>query len=121
MTDTAVLHVNACPECGWRQVPPGRCQRCRTGVVPSEARALGEVLASTVIERVPPEVLVAAPYMALSVHLDDGLEVVAIASVDERLVPGARVSLSAVQVARDGAQTWAFEAALLEASQGSGQ
>lgn len=121
MTDTAMVPVHACPACGWKQVSPGRCQRCRAVVAPTQVPPVGEVMASTVIHRVPPDVLVEAPYAVASVRLDDGLEVVALSSAEARLSPGERVLLSVAQVRRDEEETWAFQAAPLERSRGAGR
>jgi uncharacterized OB-fold protein len=97
------LLASFCDSCGFAQLAERRCDRCHSETLRREIAAAGAVLAATVVERAPDDVVLEAPFAMALVRLDDGPQLLAVAPGPERFEPGARVTIGEELLQRAGA------------------
>jgi len=97
------LAVSTCERCGYSQLAERRCDRCHGTTSREEIAASGAVLAATVVERVPEDVVLDAPFAMTLVQLDGGPQVLAVALGRAHFEPGARVTVHEERVERGDA------------------
>jgi uncharacterized OB-fold protein len=110
MTTAAVLEAYRCRACSWLQFSGRRCDRCRGAVLGAQVEPVGNVVAVTVLERVPPGVLCSAPYAIALVQLTDGPELLAISDASEDLRVADAVEIERVRVDSQEESTWTWTA-----------